>query len=284
MKKRVTLLLVLCLLVLSLAGCKSSDYKDAVAKFESGDLWTAAKAFTALGDYESSADYLRQSMAQLLNGTWTASAELDFLQTVTEKTKTEELVYGKWDELHFDGMPGGIRVVFAEDGTFSISPSLDPSTLTAIRKQVVEVSYDEENCVLTKEEALEYLETGRTFTYEAKQSSGPNVTVRPDGTIDADVDAMMDALSENMKGSNTQFIMSMMGFDIASIQFDIVNLTDLVRSGTYQVTDSGIELYDNEAALIGTVSLNLDSETITIILSGEHPFFPQEMVASNEQE
>lgn len=54
--KRLALVLVLCLTVLALTGCDSSDYKKATALYEEGSYLEAAAIFEALADYENSAD------------------------------------------------------------------------------------------------------------------------------------------------------------------------------------------------------------------------------------
>lgn len=55
MKKLFALVMVMALLF-SLAGCDSSDYKKATALYEEGKYSEAAEMFTALGDYEDSAE------------------------------------------------------------------------------------------------------------------------------------------------------------------------------------------------------------------------------------
>lgn len=59
MKRMIALLLAVCAL-LCLTGCKSSDYKNAVALYESGELDRAREVFASLGDYEDAQDYLKK--------------------------------------------------------------------------------------------------------------------------------------------------------------------------------------------------------------------------------
>lgn len=59
MKKWIALMLAL-VLVLSLTGCKSSDYKDAVAAMDKGQYAEAAAALELLGDYKDSAELLKK--------------------------------------------------------------------------------------------------------------------------------------------------------------------------------------------------------------------------------
>ena len=49
--------LSLCM-VLSLTGCKSSDYKAAISVYESGDLMQAKELFSALNGYSDSEEYI----------------------------------------------------------------------------------------------------------------------------------------------------------------------------------------------------------------------------------
>lgn len=53
--KRIICLGLVLALALSLAGCKPTDYKNAMEKMASGSYAEAAAAFTALGDYKDSA-------------------------------------------------------------------------------------------------------------------------------------------------------------------------------------------------------------------------------------
>lgn len=55
MKKTLTLLLAI-VMMLSLCGCNSSDYKKAVSLYEAGNYAEAAEIFTSLGDYEDAAE------------------------------------------------------------------------------------------------------------------------------------------------------------------------------------------------------------------------------------
>lgn len=51
---------LLAVLILSLSGCKNSDYKEAMAAYEAGQ-WDAAKSsFQALGDYKGSAEMVQR--------------------------------------------------------------------------------------------------------------------------------------------------------------------------------------------------------------------------------
>ena len=56
MKRKISILLVLALLLCSLVACDSSDYKKADELFAQGNYQEAAAIFDALGDYEDSAD------------------------------------------------------------------------------------------------------------------------------------------------------------------------------------------------------------------------------------
>jgi hypothetical protein len=58
-----------------LTGCKSDDYKAAVALYDSGDYSAAVSAFAALGDYKDSAD--RAAEAQQANDYEAAAALYD---------------------------------------------------------------------------------------------------------------------------------------------------------------------------------------------------------------
>lgn len=53
--KRVLALLLALSLMLALAGCSASDYKEAAALYEAGDYKAASEKFAALGDYKDAA-------------------------------------------------------------------------------------------------------------------------------------------------------------------------------------------------------------------------------------
>lgn len=59
MKKKIALVLAL-LLVLTLSGCKSDDYKSALNAMDAGDYVAAAQQLEALGDYKESQQMLKQ--------------------------------------------------------------------------------------------------------------------------------------------------------------------------------------------------------------------------------
>ena len=63
MKKLVTGLLILTL-ALSLAGCASGDYKKAQELLDQGDYEAASRIYSSLGDYQDSAEKLKECRYQ----------------------------------------------------------------------------------------------------------------------------------------------------------------------------------------------------------------------------
>lgn len=61
MKRKISWVLALCLVLLALTGCDSSDYKKATDLYEAGDYQAAAEMFDALGEYEDSAAMAQKS-------------------------------------------------------------------------------------------------------------------------------------------------------------------------------------------------------------------------------
>lgn len=61
MKKSFALLLVVAMLLVTLAGCDSADYKKAGELYDAGDYLGAAEMYAALGDYEDSAEMAKES-------------------------------------------------------------------------------------------------------------------------------------------------------------------------------------------------------------------------------
>lgn len=59
MKKNIALVLVAAMLLVTLTGCNSSDYKAAAELYAGGSYIEAAQMFEALGDYKDSADQAR---------------------------------------------------------------------------------------------------------------------------------------------------------------------------------------------------------------------------------
>lgn len=55
MKKTICVVMLLCMAGM-LSGCKASDYKAAVALYDSGDYAAAAEAFSTISDYKDSAE------------------------------------------------------------------------------------------------------------------------------------------------------------------------------------------------------------------------------------
>ena len=60
MKRRISWVLALCLVLLALTGCDSSDYKKAQELFEAGEYEAAEQLFDQLGDYEDSKDMVEK--------------------------------------------------------------------------------------------------------------------------------------------------------------------------------------------------------------------------------
>ena len=81
--KRLTktaVLLLLCLSMLVLSGCQSSDYKTALGLMEAGDYKAAAEMWTALGDYKDAGDQLslcKQKISYLEAEEYLAQGEID---------------------------------------------------------------------------------------------------------------------------------------------------------------------------------------------------------------
>lgn len=73
MKKIIAVLIVL-VMILSLAGCDSSKYKEAMQMYERGEYAEAKEIFLELGDYEDSASMVKQCELAIidgyLQGTW----------------------------------------------------------------------------------------------------------------------------------------------------------------------------------------------------------------------
>lgn len=67
MKKRIVLIALICLCVLSITGCDSSKYKKAMEKFDNGEYAEAAELFDELGDYEDSQDMALESYYEAAN-------------------------------------------------------------------------------------------------------------------------------------------------------------------------------------------------------------------------
>ena len=63
-KKLFLAILTLSILLL-MSGCKSSDYKQAVSLFDSGEYEKAQKAFEELGEYKDSKEYLERANAEI---------------------------------------------------------------------------------------------------------------------------------------------------------------------------------------------------------------------------
>ena len=84
MKRKIVWVLALCLALLTLAGCNSSDYKKAAELYEAGDYQAAAEMFDALGEYEDSAAMAQKSWygaaKALYDGGDFAGAEAVFTQ------------------------------------------------------------------------------------------------------------------------------------------------------------------------------------------------------------
>ena len=80
MKKRILSILLICALLLALAGCAPMDYKKAQNMMRNGEYNAAAEIFEALGEYKDSAELLMQcrkgAADQLMeNGQYVQAAE-----------------------------------------------------------------------------------------------------------------------------------------------------------------------------------------------------------------
>lgn len=59
--KSALVIVLICSLAISMAGCDDLDYRDAIDLYNAGNYDAAAEAFLALGDFEDSADLLTRS-------------------------------------------------------------------------------------------------------------------------------------------------------------------------------------------------------------------------------
>lgn len=96
MRKNLVVACVVGMMCLGLTGCKSSDYKDAVAFQEAGDYSSALTIYDSLGNYKNSSDRGNecQSYITAIDSYNSAKDAADALNTSldTEVTKAEQLV------------------------------------------------------------------------------------------------------------------------------------------------------------------------------------------------
>ena len=89
MKRTIALLLACtCLFTFLLTGCDKSDYKKAAALYEKGEYEEAMNLFTALGDYEDSADRVlecKSGMADQLLEAGNVTEALNILRALGDK-------------------------------------------------------------------------------------------------------------------------------------------------------------------------------------------------------
>lgn len=79
--KRCAALLLCAAVLFSLAGCTGSDYKSALALYQSGDYPAAREAFTALGDYKDAADLASECTFKIIEEKMALS---DFESAISE--------------------------------------------------------------------------------------------------------------------------------------------------------------------------------------------------------
>jgi len=74
--KKLFLAIIALSILLLLSGCKSSDYKQAVSLFDSGEYEKAQKAFAELGEYKDSKEYLEKANAIITEERYNHALEL----------------------------------------------------------------------------------------------------------------------------------------------------------------------------------------------------------------
>lgn len=89
MKKRILVVSLIVMMFLSLTGCKSKDYKDAVEYQEAKDYVSAATIYEELGEYKDSTERLTECKAMIKYDT--AKAEQDAKNYASAATIYEEL-------------------------------------------------------------------------------------------------------------------------------------------------------------------------------------------------
>ena len=94
MKRTLSILLICCLILLSLSGCRFTDYSKAVKDYNAGKYDDAASLFSALGEYRDAADYLAEISYQralvLFNEEEYAVAETAFAELGAYKDSAEK--------------------------------------------------------------------------------------------------------------------------------------------------------------------------------------------------
>lgn len=154
--KKILVLALVCVLVFSLCGCDSSDYKKATKAYENGDYAMAREMFEDLGDYKDSKQKAKECLEleidETLQGTW----------RVTESAYT--LTY-KFKDGRFEAEMSIAGASISNEGTYRID--VDKNEIYVCYDYIISSSGKTPN---TEEQKM------FTFTYDGRDLTLKNTS------------------------------------------------------------------------------------------------------------
>ncbi len=170
MKNRLSFMLLCLLLIVSLTGCNSSNYKKAMSMYDSGQYDEAEVAFAALGDYEDSAAMIlecRYQKAIILLNSGDYESAISVFETISDYKDANDKISHAKREIMYENYGNVIDLL---DGSIWYFNGGSNSTVKSIsfsdRAIIKEVSFDGNGKHTKTPEYYSYLidETAITLT------------------------------------------------------------------------------------------------------------------------
>lgn len=247
MKKIVAVILSIAIFW-TLSGFDSSDYKEAVSLYESGNYLEAMERFEALGDYENCRDLLKQCRFDyaktLFENRDYVNAREQFLKVEQSEEASEYLCLTAWRLLiDFLSEDGPICENFDQ---YDVEESTRVESLCEIRKQGKSVVVS--------------IQSTETISYpilSANQITVTNTTVSFDGKqMQPELKAKAEVTFKGPKGSSTFQNVGTCLWDIASYKSnDPVQWSEYIHIGTDGSMDDArnAPAFNNRVAMQQTI-------------------------------
>lgn len=243
-RKRILAVLLCAVMVFSLTGCKSSDYKSALSMMESGDYEGAREVFTALGGYQDAAakitecDYHLALNAMMLAKYDEAIAGFEALGDYEDsQSRLTECRYSKASVLFDGGHLAEAEVIYKDLGDYKDSAEL----VKECEYQTAAALYEEEK----------YDEALVIFASLADYKECDRYTVLC--TLSLDKDVFIDLFAEGM---NAYFAAEGTGHTLTEMVHDYKSWT----AREFYVDNPPADRPENDTNCIGLSFEHINSE------------------------
>lgn len=279
MKRFLTMILALAL-VLSFAGCAASDYKKATEAFSAGDYETARAMYVELGDYQDSAELVKECDYQLAKGLYDSgdlAAAVPALEALGDYEDCAELLLAAKDELLKQALVGdwisaeidasdlfmaGLNSSMAADAgilsyidfpPFKLQYTLEFTDTGTIVESVDEAVFEETVDALTEkfsEGMIAYMEDAMKAEAEANGMTYDELLEY------AEVSSTEELISASLGMTMDEYVELLLGDTLSA-------LSEMKENGTYTVENGEVSLHTGSDTEKGTYDFEKEELTLT---------------------